>query len=92
MRLDAKTDANQKDIVDALRKAGATVLILSRVGQGCPDIAVGYHGHNYFLEVKTDKGKLTQEEHEFFSTWRGSAAVVHSVDEALAFIEGDWEP
>lgn len=72
--------------MEALRKNGASVLVLSRVGQGCPDLAVGYRGLTYFMEVKADKGKLTPAEQEFFDTWKGRAAVVHSPAEALRAI------
>ena len=81
-----KVDANQAEIVDALRKAGASVLVLSRVGQGCADLAVGIRGENFFLEVKTEKGKLTPAEAEFMSNWRGRYAVVRTPEEALRAI------
>ena len=85
-RWDAKVDANQAEIVNMLRDIGASVLVLSRVGQGCPDLAVGFRGVTYFLEVKTDKGKLTPAEQEFFDSWEGRAAVVRSPDDALKAI------
>ena len=82
----AKVDENQAEIVAALRAVGASVLILSRVGQGCADLAVGRLGRTYFLEVKTDSGKLTPSEQEFMDGWRGHYAIVRTVDEALAAI------
>ena len=85
----AKVDANQPEIVQALRDVGATVFVLARVGQGIPDLAVGYRGRNYFLEVKNLDGrgdKLTPAEKEFFDTWHGQAAVVRNEAEALAVI------
>ena len=51
MKRAAKVDDNQSEIVAALRKVGCTVLILSSVGRGCPDIAVGRAKQNYFLEI-----------------------------------------
>ena len=48
----AAVDANQAEIVKALRKVGATVQPLHRVGQGCPDLAVGHGGVNHMIEVK----------------------------------------
>jgi Holliday junction resolvase len=79
----AKVDKNQREIVEALRAAGCSVLILSRVGQGCPDLAVGKWGRTYLLEVKTARGTLTEPEQEFMETWRGHVQVVRTVDEAL---------
>ena len=81
-----KVDANQTAIVDALRGVGASVLILSRVGQGCADLAAGFRGFTYFLEVKTDSGKLTPSEQEFMDGWRGHYAIVRTADEALKAI------
>ena len=81
-----RTDANQTEIVNVLRDIGASVLVLSQVGQGCPDLACGFRGFTYFLEVKTDKGKLNPAEQEFFDTWQGRAAVVRTPDDALRVI------
>ena len=81
-----KVDANQAEIVDALRQAGASVLVLSRVGQGCADLAVGLRGETFFLEIKTGKGKLTPSEKEFMDKWRGHYAIVRTAEEALEAI------
>ena len=91
-RWDAKTDANQAEIVEALRAVGASGLVLSRVGQGCADLAVGRHGFTYFLEIKTDKGKMTPAEQEFMDTWRGHYAIVRTPEEALRAIGVLTEP
>ena len=82
----AKVDNNQAEIVEALRAIGASVLVLSRVGMGCADLAVGYRGVTYFLEIKTDKGKLTPAEQEFMEQWNGHYCIVRTVDEALKAI------
>jgi hypothetical protein len=81
-----KVDSNQAEIVRALRDIGASVLVLSRVGRGCADLAVGFRGLTYFLEIKNDKGKLTPAEQEFMEEWNGHYAIVRTVDEALAAI------
>ena len=87
----ARVDANQKAVVAALRAAGATVQHLHSVGQGCPDILVGYRGRNYLLEIKDgdkppNKRRLTRDEGRWHRRWRGQVAVVESVAEALAAI------
>ena len=86
MRWAAKVDANQAEIVDALRQAGASVLVLSRVGQGCPDLAVGFRGKTFFMEIKTVRGALTPAEDEFMYKWRGHYAIVRTPEEALRAI------
>ena len=85
-RWDAKTDANQAEIVQALRDAYCSVLPMHRLGQGAPDLAVGRGGKVYFLEVKTDNGKLTSDEQEFMDEWRGHYAIVRTPEEALKAI------
>jgi Holliday junction resolvase len=88
MRRAAKVDDNQSEIVKALRQIGCTVCLLSAVGKGCPDLAVGYRGRNWFLEVKDGRKaqsdrKLTHDQVEWHDSWRGQVAVVNSVDQAL---------
>jgi|ETNvirenome_6_85_1030632.scaffolds.fasta_scaffold211346_2 hypothetical protein len=85
MRQAARVDANQKEIVAALRKV-ATVYVI-----GLPvDLAVGFRGKTYLLEVKTGrKKKLTKLQESFFSTWRGHVARVETVEEAFSAIGAD---
>ena len=88
MRRAAKIDRNQPEIVRALRQAGASVLCLHGVGQGCPDLLVGTRDRTFFLEVKDNlqppsKQKLTPDEAEWHYSWRGEVYVVKTVAEAL---------
>lgn len=79
----AKVDANQAEIVKALRKAGATVQHLHAIGKGCPDLLVGYKCENYLVECKqigANPNKLQKNWHYY---WRGNVFVVHSPEEAL---------
>lgn len=83
-----RVDANQTEIVRALRDVGASVQPLHAVGQGCPDLAVGYRGLNHFLEVKDgtrppSERRLTRDERVWHEEWRGQVVVVNSVEEAL---------
>jgi Holliday junction resolvase len=88
MRYANRIDANQNQIVDALRKVGAVVRIISQ-GDGIPDLLVGYKGYTILMEVKDgDKvpsaRKLTEAEQKFFDDWRGGMLVViNSVEEAI---------
>jgi Holliday junction resolvase len=88
MRRAAKSDRNQSEIVQALRDAGFSVLVLSRVGQGCPDLLVGRFGKNYLLEVKCGTStQLTPDETQFFEQWRGNVTVIRSADDALSYLD-----
>lgn len=91
MRRAAKVDANQAEIVKALRQAGCGVLDLSAVGKGCPDLLV--HPPTYpdcrfvaLMEIKNKKGrgdKLTPAQVKFHEGWKGWIYRVTSVQEAL---------
>lgn len=91
MRRAAKVDANQDQVTSALRAAGASVQSLAAVGNGIPDLLVGFRGANYLLEVKDgnkppSKRELTPDQIEWHLEWRGQAMVITSADEALAAI------
>lgn len=87
MRHAARVDANQAEIVAALRKAGASVWII-----GLPvDLLVGFRGQSLLMEVKTITGKRepkpskhTQLQKDFMLDWRGGAvSTVTDVEGAL---------
>jgi len=81
-----RTDENQREIVDALRRAGCSVVDLHELGHAVPDLLVGRQGRNYLLEVKSLIGRLTGKQPEWHEAWRGQAAIVRTVDEALAAV------
>jgi hypothetical protein len=84
MRLAARVDANQEQIVSALRAAGAYVWII-----GLPvDLLVGYKGHSFLMEIKsTSKKRLTGLQADFFENWTGSTlARIDSPEAALRMI------
>jgi hypothetical protein len=93
MRRAAKVDRNQEEIVVVLRRVGCTVQSLATIGQGCPDLLVGYRGKNFLLEVKDGEKSpsaraLTADEHLWHDRWQGEVCVVNSAYEALAAIIG----
>lgn len=93
MRRFGRLDDNQREVVAALRAAGATVQSLASVGGGCPDLLVGYRGVNWLLEVKDGskapaRRKLTDAEQRWADGWQGQWSVVESAAEALAEVFG----
>jgi hypothetical protein len=88
MRRAMRVDANQEQIVSALRARGAGVRVISQ-GDGIPDLLVGYRGYTILMEVKDGQKvpsarKLTPAEQKFFDDWQGGMLViVNSVEEAL---------
>lgn len=92
MRQAARVDANQAEIVAALREAGAKVWCTHQVGHGFPDLLVGWLGALMLIEVKDgakipSKRKLTPDERAFFSEWVGYPVyVVESPLQALMLL------
>jgi hypothetical protein len=84
MRYAARVDANQTQIVSALRAAGAFVWII-----GLPvDLLVGYKGHTFLVEIKNgSKKRLTKLQADFFENWSGSTlARIDSPEAAIRMI------
>ena len=91
MRRAARVDANHASIVAALRQIGASVLDASAVGQGAPDLIVGYRGRNWLIECKDgakppSARQLTPAQIEFKASWRGHWAVALSPLEAVQIV------
>ena len=89
MRRAANVDANQAEIVAALRGVGASVLDLHGIGvAGVPDLLVVFGERAVLMEIKNPKGKnrVKESQERFRQTWRGRVEIVRSVDEALAAI------
>jgi hypothetical protein len=84
MRYAARVDANQEQIVSALRAAGAYVWII-----GLPiDLLVGFKGHTFLVEIKDGpKKRLTKLQTDFFMNWCGGTLCrVDCPDAALRMI------
>jgi hypothetical protein len=84
MRRAARVDANQAEVVKALRDAGAYVWII-----GLPvDLLVGYNGHSFLVEIKDGPRKrLTALQEDFFKNWSGSTlARIDGPEAALRMI------
>lgn len=80
-------DTNQQPIVEALKKCGASVQSITRVGHGCPDLLVGFRRRTFLLEVKSDTGQLDDFQVDWHREWRGLPVdVVRTPLEALQAI------
>lgn len=84
MRARGKVDSNHSQIRDALRQVGVTVIDLSSVGDGCPDLAACFRGVWTMLEVKGWRGKLTDDQKVLHALC--NIAVVRSEAEAFAAV------
>ena len=86
-----KVDANQPEIVDALRQVGCTVQSLAMVGRGVPDLLVARNGRMWLMEIKNganppSKQRLTDDEQAWIDGWAAPVYVVNSVERALEVV------
>lgn len=82
-----KRDKNEAVIKQALEYAGAFVTPLS--DKGVPDLLVIFRGQTYYLEVKSDGGRLTSAQIEWHAQALNNGVKVHvvkTVHEALMAI------
>ena len=91
MRQAARTDENQKEIVKELRQLGYSVLDLSGVGGGCPDICVGASARNFLFEIKNPAKpqkdrKLTPDQVKFHRSWQGQIRIIETTEDAIKVI------
>lgn len=91
MRKAARVDANQEQVVSALRGVGATVQSLAATGKGVPDLLVGYRSKNYLMEVKDgskppSERRLTPDQEIWHDGWKGTVHVVNTPTEAVKVI------
>jgi hypothetical protein len=70
LRHNARRDENEAEIVQWLNSVGASVVKLAG-GGGCPDLAVGFNGETYLIEVKTKHGKLNKAQERLHASWNG---------------------
>lgn len=91
----SRPDANQTEIVAALKGSGIQVIDLHEVGMDVPDLLITARGRwlaewvartgfgNVLLEVKTERGKLSPGQRAFHASWLGPICTVRTVAEAL---------
>ena len=89
MRRAARTDDNQHELVEALKKIGAKCYFIGKP----VDLLVGFRGRNLLLEVKRpDKrgqvSAFTKEQRDFISTWPGEVEIVYTIQEAVSAVVG----
>ncbi len=84
----ARIDGNQNAVVEKLRRLGITVAITSALGDGFPDLVVGWRGRNVLIELKDpaqpeSKRKLTEDEKKFRDNWRGEVYTALNAGDVL---------
>ena len=90
MRRAAKQDGNHAEIVKALRAFGVGVIDTSGVGNGFPDLLLGFRGRWMLMEVKDGRKppsarKLTEDQIKWWDAHShcGPVALVTDVEGAI---------
>lgn len=91
MRVRARKDANHKELFNVFKDLGASVIDLSQLGSGIPDLLVVTGKRYCLVEVKDGSKppsaqKLTKDEEIFHSTFNGDVRVINSVAGAVGLI------
>jgi len=91
MRRKARIDSNQPQIIEVFRALGASVAPTHTLGQGFPDIVVGWRGINLLVEIKDgdkppSRRQLTEDEQRWHDEWRGNVVIVESIADVLALL------
>lgn len=81
-----KRDGNESAIIEALVKAGASVMQISEL-----DLVVGYRKSdgtltNAVIEVKMPGKKPDEDQQKYIDNWKGAVYVVRTVEQALEII------
>lgn len=89
MRKYGRVDGTHKAIIDALRKVGCAVYSLADLGDGMPDLLIGFQGQTYLAEVKDGRKPpsaraFTSDQRAWLLNWRGGPVVLlTSADAAI---------
>jgi hypothetical protein len=91
LRYAARADENQPAIVDALRKAGATVTPIHTLGKGVSDLLVSFRQRWLVLEVKNPTKpkrdrELTEDEKTWIGKQRAPVYIVFTPEDALMIL------
>lgn len=86
-----RVDGNQREIVAALREAGATVQCMHQMGKGCPDLLCAINGQVFLIEIKDGAKppsgqKLTPDQIIWHRDWQAEVHVVNSIEAAIAVV------
>lgn len=88
----ARVDGNHAAIVKRLRELGMSVANTSRLGEGFPDIVVGWRGINGMFEIKDplrfpSERRLTDDEEKFHTAWKGQVDKVETAEEVETIMQ-----
>jgi hypothetical protein len=84
-----RQDANQSGengLQAAFERLGCSVVDLSRVGSGVPDLAVSLHKFTAFVEIKTEEGFLNPLQIRFHQETKATCYVARNLDDVIEIV------
>lgn len=87
-----KVDSNQASLVKQIRKIpGVSVAHTHVIGDGFPDVVIGFRGKNFLAEIKDpakfkSQRKLTGDEEKFHVGWKGQVETIETLEDVLNMI------
>jgi len=95
MRKRGKLDGNHRAVVAELRQLGYSVQSLAGIGDGCPDLLVGFNSHNWLFELKNpeqvpSKRRLTPDERTWFAAWKGQKRLCETTEQIVHVIQNSY--
>lgn len=96
-RRQSKRDSNHAHITECFESHGFSVLDMSMVGNGAPDIAVARNGHTLFVEIKRDERAPSIRERRpnqttFAQWWKGLTVVARNAADVTKINETLFNP
>jgi hypothetical protein len=81
-----RKDTNQNEIVDFMVKRGATVVDTSMMGEGFPDILIGYKFFSIPAEIKHPGIELNERQRKWHQEFAGAIPVLETIDDAATLL------
>jgi len=79
----SKRDTNHTLITTYLLQLGFSVYDTSTLGSGFPDIIIARNKETAIAEIKTEKGKLSQGQVDFISSWQGKVFILRNIEDCV---------
>lgn len=92
MRKYGRQDSNHGDIRSAFESLGCSVCDLSALGNGRPDLLIGFGGLCICVEVKDgakppSERRLTPDEEKFRMNWKGGYRLVTNLEDVAETVK-----
>lgn len=82
-RFARRKDVNHNLLAEAFIKLGYSVVDTSRLGDDFPDILVARRGQIALIEIKAEKGKMTDGQWTFYKNFPGLIFICKTIEDVM---------